>query len=180
MLINGANWRMDGLVQIVWWSVKRSTDDLMLIYIFLSIALLEGGKFIISTAKCCLFRLTELQPVECLFSINSWQKNSFFLPLPPAGALCSVWNWLLCYFSRSSMSSHKFWVATFSLKKTIQWSLHLIRIINRVHKWATCKENKTNTETSKMDLPIQQKPGYHEFCEMRIFWVVRLCCNRIF
>ena len=69
---------------------KRSTDDLMLIYIFLSIALLEGGKFIISTAKCCLFRLTELQPVECLFSINSWQKILSFFLIPPAGALCSV------------------------------------------------------------------------------------------
>ena len=150
MLINGANWRMDGLVQIVWWSVKRSTDDLMLIYIFLSIALLEGGKFIMSTAKCCLFRLTELQPVECLFSINSWQKILSFFLIPPAGALCSVWNWLLCYFSRSSMSSHKFWVATFSLKKTIQWSLHLIRIINRLHKWATCKR-KQNKHRNKQD-----------------------------
>ena len=42
----------------------------MFIYIFLSIALHEGGKFIINTAKRCFFRLIELQPVECLFSIH--------------------------------------------------------------------------------------------------------------
>ena len=146
------------------------------------IALLEGGKFIISTAKYCLFRLMELQPVECLFSINSWQKILSFFLIPPAEALCSVWNWLLCYFSRSSMSSHKFWVATFSLKKTIQWSLHLIRIINRLHKWATCKR-KQNKHRNKQDgspHPTKAWWEYHEFCEMRIFWVVRLCCNRIF
>ena len=31
------------------------------------------------------------------------------------------------------------------------------------------KEIETNAETSKIDLPIQQKPGYLEFYEMRIF-----------
>ena len=30
---------------------------------------------------------------------------------------------------------------------------------------------KTNPETTKMDLPIQQKPGYLKFCEVRIFRV---------
>ena len=43
----------------------------MLVYIFLSIALHEavggGGEFTINTAKCCLLRLIELQPGECLF-----------------------------------------------------------------------------------------------------------------
>ena len=30
------------------------------------------------------------------------------------------------------------------------------------------------------DLPIQQKPGYTEFCEICIFHVVQLCCKRTF
>ena len=34
------------------------------------------------------------------------------------------------------------------------------------HLW---KKMKTNAETSEMDLPIQQKPGYLEFCEVHIF-----------
>ena len=42
----------------------------MFIYILLSIALHEGGKFFINTPKRCLLRLVELQPGECLFSIH--------------------------------------------------------------------------------------------------------------
>ena len=30
------------------------------------------------------------------------------------------------------------------------------------------------------DLPIQQKPGYTEFCEICIFHVVQLCCKHTF
>ena len=30
------------------------------------------------------------------------------------------------------------------------------------------------------DLPIPKKPGYLEFCEMRVFRPVRLCCQHIF
>ena len=49
----------------------------MLIYNFLSITLLKGGKFSINSAKRCLvFRLIELQPGECLFSILG---GKFFL-----------------------------------------------------------------------------------------------------
>ena len=49
-------------------------EDLMLIYIFLSITLREGGggEFTINTTKRSLFRLIELQPVECLF--DRWWK----------------------------------------------------------------------------------------------------------
>ena len=77
----------------------------MLIYIFLSIALPEGGKFVISTAKCCLFRLTELQPGECLFSILG--RKFFLYSSCPLREPCVVFEsvLLLCYFSPSSMSS---------------------------------------------------------------------------
>ena len=42
-------------------------SHLMLIDVFLSIALHGGRKFSKSPAKCCLLRLIELQPGECLF-----------------------------------------------------------------------------------------------------------------
>ena len=41
-------------------------EDLMLVYIFLSITLREGGKFTIKRAKH-LFRLIKLQPGKYLF-----------------------------------------------------------------------------------------------------------------
>ena len=55
-------------------------EDLMLIYIFLSITLREGGKFTINTTKRCLFRLIKLQLVECLFRLLV--ESSFFLHTP--------------------------------------------------------------------------------------------------
>ena len=53
--------------------------DLMLIYIFLSITLREGGKFTINSAKC-LFRLIELPPGEYLFRLLV--GSSFFVHTP--------------------------------------------------------------------------------------------------
>ena len=49
------------------WFKMKYMEDLMLIYSFLSITLHEGGKFTINSVKRCLFRLTKLQPGECLF-----------------------------------------------------------------------------------------------------------------
>ena len=47
--------------------LRPPLKDLMLIYIFLSIKLRKGRKFIINTAKHCLFRLIKLNPVQHLF-----------------------------------------------------------------------------------------------------------------
>ena len=81
-------------------------EDLMLIYIFLSITLREEGKFTINTTKRCLFRLSEMQPVECPFSLHG---GKFFLSpyVFYAGAFSIVFETvlLLCRYSRSSSSS---------------------------------------------------------------------------
>ena len=65
----------------------------------------RGWEFIISTAKCCLFRLTELQPGEYLFSILG--RKFFLYSSCPLREPCVVFEsvLLLCYFSPSSMSS---------------------------------------------------------------------------
>ena len=103
VLINGANLCMDGLVQITWWSAKWNNilDDLMHLYIFLSITLREGGKFTIDTATCCLFRLIKLQSGECLFRFLV--ESSFFLHTPSAREPSVVFETV--FFSRYSPSS---------------------------------------------------------------------------
>ena len=66
------------------------------------------------------------------------------------GAFCSVLNsvLVLCCFSQSSISSSQLLRWQPFLAKTIQGSLHLICIINRLHEWATSKrkENKCRNE----------------------------------
>ena len=64
-------------------------EDLMLIYIFLSIMLHKGREFTINTAKRS-FRLIELQPGECLFL--------FFLESSLFGFLIEVQLYLLNNF----------------------------------------------------------------------------------
>ena len=54
-------------------------EDLMLIYMLLSITLHKGREFIINTANRCLFRLIELQPSECRFLFLA--ESSFLLYL---------------------------------------------------------------------------------------------------
>ena len=54
-------------------------EDLMLIYMFLSITLHKGREFTINTANRCLFRLIELQPSECRFLFLA--ESSFLLYL---------------------------------------------------------------------------------------------------
>ena len=83
-------------------------EDLMLIYIFLSVTLREGGGgggFTINTTKRCLFRLIELQPVECLFRLLV--ESSFFLHTSSAREPSVVFETalLLCRYSRCSISS---------------------------------------------------------------------------
>ena len=58
---------------------KIYIEDLMLIYIFLSITLHEGGKFTINSAKC-MFRLIERQPGEYLFRLLV--ESLFFVHTP--------------------------------------------------------------------------------------------------
>ena len=94
-------------------------EDLMLIYIFLSITLREegGGEFTIHTTKRCLFRLIELQPVECLFRLLV--ESSFFLHTPSARESSVVFETalLLCRYSRSSISSTQILGGGLFLKK---------------------------------------------------------------
>ena len=66
-------------------------EDLMLIYMFLSIMLREGREFTINTANHCLFRLIELQPSECLFLFLT--ESSFLLYLLNN---FSLWFWTYC------------------------------------------------------------------------------------
>ena len=149
-------------------------EDLMLIYISLSITLREGGKFTINNAKR-LFRLIELQPGEYFFWLLV--ESSFFAHMPSVQEPFVVFETVLClshYFWSSISSSQIFWRQTF-FEKTIQASLYLICVINRLHD---------ATEPLMKDilslcpgLPIQQKRGYLEFCEMCVFRVVRLCCT---
>ena len=59
----------------------------MLIYIFLSIKLHKGRKFIINTTKRCLFRLIKLKPVQHRFlTLGGKLFLSFFIH-PPCGSL---------------------------------------------------------------------------------------------
>ena len=64
-------------------------EDLMLIYMFLSITLREEGKFTINPTKRCLFRLSDMQPVECPFPVLG---GKFFLSpyVFCAGAFCNI------------------------------------------------------------------------------------------
>ena len=148
---------------------KTKYKEDLIIYIFLSITVREGGggvEFTINTTKHCLFRLIELQPVDSFFGCW-WKVLSFFIRLH-AGAFCSVWNCISCLslFSIFHFLFTNFVRRPFS-ENVIQASLHLIRIINRLHD--------ANEPLAKdifrlcPDLPIQKKPGYLEFCKMGIF-----------
>ena len=88
-------------------------EDLMLIYIFLSITLREGENFTINTAKRCLFRVIELQPVECHFRLSV--ESSFFLHTPSSRGPSVVFETalLLCRYSRTSISSSQIWAGAF-------------------------------------------------------------------
>ena len=71
-------------------SVTCIIKDLMLNYIFLSIKLHKGRKFIINTTKRCLFRLIKLKPVQHLFLTLGGKLflSSYTLHV---GAFLSVW-----------------------------------------------------------------------------------------
>ena len=88
----------------------------------------EGGKFTINTTKRCLFRLIELQPVECLFRL--WVESSFFLHTPSVREPSVVFETalLLCCYSQSSISSSQIFGGSLFLKKFTEASLHLIHI----------------------------------------------------
>ena len=100
----------------------------MFIYVFLSIALHECGKFIVNTAKCCLLKLIELQPGECLFSIHGgkfFPSSSYPLHVVFESVLLPV-VFLNLPFSSTQILHGNFCTEK---KKTIQGSLHLICII---------------------------------------------------
>ena len=75
-------------------------------------------------------------------------------------AFCSVWNCtslVLCCFSWSSISFSQILGTEWPyLKKTIQGSMHLICIMNRLRKWATFerKQNKHSNEEDGRGLLI--------------------------
>ena len=72
-----------------------------------------------------------------------------------------------------------FWVATF-FWKTYQASLYLIFITDRLHDANEPLAKGMLSLRLCPDLPIQQKPGYLDFCEMCVFPAVRLYCKHIF
>ena len=106
-----------------------------------------------------------VQNIVCLASSNCNQENTFFNSLwkiipPPCfcfplyhfqGAFCSVLN---CTCSLLFCLIFHFLFTTFAwqpfLAKTIQGSLHLICIINRLHKRATSKR-KQNKHRNEQD-----------------------------
>ena len=167
---------MDGLIQITWWSAKQNNIEnslfLVHIYIFLSITLRKGGKFTINTAKCCLFRH---RTAAAWMPFRILGRNFFYSSCALcAGTFCSAWN---CTSSLSLFSILYFFFTNFRRRPfpeiTIQGSLYLICTINRLYD--------ANEPLAKdilrlcPDLPIQQKPGYLVFNEMRVFRVVWLC-----
>ena len=107
-----------------------------------------------------------VQNIVCLDSSNCNQENTFFNSLwkiipPPCfcfplyhfqGAFCSVLNCTVCSLLFSAIFHFLF--TTFAwqpfLAKTIQGSLHLICIINRLHKRATFKR-KQNKHRNEQD-----------------------------
>ena len=125
MLINGANYCMDGTMygwidsNYMMICKTKYIEDLMLIHIFLSITLRDGGggEFTINITKRCLFRLIELQPVECLFGLLV--ESSLFLHTPSARESSVVFETalLLCRYSQSSISSSQIWGGGLFLKK---------------------------------------------------------------
>ena len=79
---------------------------------------------------------------------------------------CSFWFFSICHFLFTNFGWRPFSEKPIQL----QGSLHLICIINRLHKRATSEsENKANAKGLFWlcpDLPIQQKPGYLEFLKV--------------
>ena len=141
-----------------------------------------------NTTKGCLLDSSNCSQANAFF--DSWRKVLSFFFTPPLETLCSVW-----YYTSSSLffSIFHFLYTNFrkrpSSEKTIQGLLHLIYIINRCTNDPLSKK-KQNKHRNKQDgrdilklcpdLPIQQKPGYLEFCEMHSFHIVWLCCKHIF
>ena len=84
-------------------------------------------------SKTKLSRLIELQPGEYLFQFLV--ESSFLLHMPSMQEPSVVFETvlLLCHYSRSSISSSQILGSNFFLKKTIQVSLYLICVINRLH-----------------------------------------------
>ena len=150
----------------------------MLIYIFLSIKLHKGRKFIINTTKRCLFRLIKLKPVQHLFLTLGGKLflSSYTLHV---GAFLSVWNCSSVFFvvilDLSLFSSSQSMGSDLFLKKL---SKHLCiwsdKWINRLHD---------ANEPFAKDINIKAvsrspQPGYHELCEIIcIFHVVQRCCK---
>ena len=132
LLLNGATQRMDGLVQITWWSAERNNyiENLLLVYTFLLITLCEGGKITINTENVVCWDSSNCSQVNAFF--DSWLGRKFFLSsyVLRAGAFFSVWNW------KALLSIFHFLFTNFGRRpfseKTIQASLCLICIINRL------------------------------------------------
>lgn len=113
----------------------------------------------------------------------------FILLLKPSVVFETVL--VLCWFSWSSISFLQILGSDLIWKKTIQGSMLLICIMNRLHKWATFerKQNKHSKEQDgrgislrlclHVDLPKKQKHGYLEFCQILIFRVLWLFCKHI-
>ena len=145
----------------------------MFIYIFFSIKLPKGRKFIINTTKHCLFRLIKLKPVRLLV------ESSFFLHTPTMWEPSLVFETvvLLCRYSRSSISSSQILGGDLFLKKL---SKHLCiwsdKWINRLHD-----ANKPFAKDINIKAVSRSpQPGYHELCEICIFHVVQSCCEHTF
>ena len=83
-------------------------EDLMLVYIFLSITLREGGKFTINRAKH-LFRLIKLQPGKYLFRLLA--ESSFFVHTPSVQCLKLYFVFVIIF--DLPVPLHKFWWANF-------------------------------------------------------------------
>ena len=107
-----------------------------------------GGDFIINTAKRCLLRLIKLQPGECVFLIH---VGKFFpsFSYPPRVVFESV-HLSIVFLDLPFSPTQILHGNCFTEKKTIQGSLHLICIINMLHKSATC-ERKRNKCSNKQD-----------------------------
>ena len=104
------------MVQITWWYAERNNiEDLILIYIFLSITLREGGKFTMNTAKRCLLKTLSSYALRARAFYIVWNCNSSL-------SLFLILHFLFTNFGRQPFS-----------KETIHPSLYLICIINRLH-----------------------------------------------
>ena len=142
----------------------------MFIWVLLSIALHGGGggNFIINTAKRCLLRLVKLQPGECVFLIH---VGKFFPSFSyPRRVVFESVHLSIVFLDLPFSPTQILHGNCFTEKKTIQGSLHLICIINMLHKSATC-ERKRNKCSNKLDGSPHPPNAWSDlkFCEVRIF-----------